>query len=293
VRPSVKIKKAVITAAGRDHARLPLQMLVDSDGVEKPAIRIIIEEAAGAGIEEAGLVIRPEDQAAYAAALEHAPLKVAFVFQEQARGYGHALLCARDFTGEGAFLHCVSDHVFLSSRAESCVQQLIQVAAEEKASVTAVRRTRESLLRYYGTYGAKPLPSRERLYAVEKFLEKPNITIAEQELLVPGLRPGFYLCSFGMHVFTSGIMKILGQLQAAEPAQPLALTPALQKLAAQERYLACEIDGDRHNLGQKYGFLISQMALGLAGPDREELLTMMLELAAAQGQPGSPAGATR
>jgi len=78
-------------------------------------------------------------------------------------------------------------------------------------SVSAVQPTREALLQYYGTVGAKGLPHKRRLYQVEKVVEKPTPTLAEQELIVPGMRAGYYLCFFGMHVLTAEIMEILDE----------------------------------------------------------------------------------
>ena len=62
------IKKAIITAAGKTQRNLPLQTLVDRDGVTKTALRILIEEILASGIDEICVVICPGDQAAYAAA---------------------------------------------------------------------------------------------------------------------------------------------------------------------------------------------------------------------------------
>ena len=53
----MKITKALITAAGRSQRTLPIQMLVDRDGVEKPLLAILIEEALSAGIEEIAIVV--------------------------------------------------------------------------------------------------------------------------------------------------------------------------------------------------------------------------------------------
>ena len=64
----MEIKKAIITAAGKTQRTLPLQTLVDRDGVTKTALRILIEEVLSAGIEEICVVVCPGDQAAYAAA---------------------------------------------------------------------------------------------------------------------------------------------------------------------------------------------------------------------------------
>ena len=37
---------------------------------------------------------------------------------------------------------------------------------------------------------------------IDKVIEKPTPTIAEQKLIIPGLRAGHYLCFFGMHVLS-------------------------------------------------------------------------------------------
>jgi UTP--glucose-1-phosphate uridylyltransferase len=276
----VKVTKAVITAAGRDHNRLPLQVLVDCDGTQKPAIRIIIEEAASAGIDEAAVIVSPGDHEAYEEALADAGIKLHFIEQTKPHGYGHALLCGREFIGQSAFLHLVSDHLYLSGRAERCAQQLVDMARAEACSVSAVQPTRESMLPYYGTVGGKGVPNKPRLYQIEKVLEKPTPTVAEQELIVPGLRAGYYLCFFGMHVLTSGVMGILADQQASAHNGSLALTPALSELASREKYLAYEVEGRRYNLGQRFGLLNTQLALGLAGRDREEILSQIVEVLA-------------
>ena len=56
------IKRAVITAAGREQQSLPLQRLVDRDGQPKTALEIIVEEAVAAGAHEVGIVVRPGDE---------------------------------------------------------------------------------------------------------------------------------------------------------------------------------------------------------------------------------------
>ena len=276
----VKVTKAVITAAGRNQNRLPLQVLVDSDGAQKPAIRIILEEAASAGVDEAAIIITPGDREAYNSSVQEGPVRVHFIEQQPLGGYGHALLCGREFVGDSPFLHLVSDHLYISGRPERCAQQLVAVAQAEDCSVSAVQPTRESKLPFYGTLGGKGVPNNPRLYQIDKILEKPTPTVAEQELIVPGLRAGHYLCFFGMHVLSSGIMKILGDAQAAARNGNLPLTPALSDLASREKYLAYEVEGRRYNLGEKFGILNTQLALGLAGNDREEILAQMVEVLA-------------
>ena len=64
----MEIRKALITAAGKNQRTLPLQSLVDRDGVTKTALAIIIEEIQRAGIEQIGVVISPGDEGAYRSA---------------------------------------------------------------------------------------------------------------------------------------------------------------------------------------------------------------------------------
>jgi len=62
------------------------------------------------------------------------------------------------------------------------------------------------------------------------------------------------------------------------------LTTALNKLAKRERYLACELRGRRYDIGVKYGLLTAQLAIALAGGDRNEVLADLVELLARQAR---------
>jgi len=105
--------------------------------------------------------------------------------------------------------------------------------------------------------------------------------VAEQKLIVPGLRAGHYLCFFGMHALTPGVMDILKELVGrSQGAGGAHLSDALAKAAGSERYLACELQGRRYDIGVKYGLLTAQLALALNGQDRDEVLTQLVELLA-------------
>jgi UTP--glucose-1-phosphate uridylyltransferase len=275
------IRKAVITAAGRDQRGLPLQTLVDRDGTEKTALQIIVGEVLAAGVEEVCVVVVPGDQDAYARAAGPHADRVRFVEQREPRGYGHALSLARDFTRDEPFLHLVSDHLYVSRLPTRCAQQVVERARAENCSVSAVQPTRESMLPYYGTVGGRRVPREKTLYEIETLVEKPTPSEAEQHLLIPGLRAGHYLCLFGIHVFTATLMSLLGEAVArAEPGQSVSLSPTLAALASRERYLGLEVQGLRYNIGVKYGLLVAQLALALDGADREDVLAMLVELLA-------------
>ena len=274
----MKVKKAVITAAGQHQRNLPLQTLVDRDGQSKSALHIILNEALSAGIEEVCVVVMPGDQEAYTAAAGSLAGRLRFVEQRQPLGYGHAVLCAQAFTANEPFLHMVSDHLFLSRESRTCAQQLMEIASAEDCSVSAVQATRETMLPYFGAVGGHLANGREHLYQVQEVLEKPTPTEAEQRLIVPGLRAGHYLCFFGMHVLTPAVMAILDDLAQSRPAGNIQLSDALNHLAATERYLALNVNGQRYDIGIQYGLLMAQLALVLNGRDRAEVLAQMVEL---------------
>src|SRR4029079_5811763 len=98
-------------------------------------------------------------------------------------GYGHAIQCAKNFTADQPFLLLVGDHLYISHQEKSCAQQLVEMARIEKCSVSAVQATHESKLPYYGTVGGRLVPGRQRLYQIEKVIEKPTPTEAEQKLI--------------------------------------------------------------------------------------------------------------
>lgn len=277
----MNIRKAVITAAGRGQRTLPLQTLVDRDGQTKSALTIVIEEILSTGIESIGVVICPGDQKAFATAAGAHAARLQFIEQSSPLGYGHAVQCAHGFTGVEPFLLLVGDHLYVAKGPKSCAKQLVEIAAAEACVVSAVQATHESKLPYYGAVGARRLQGRSGLYQVDQVIEKPTPTVAEQKLIVPGLRAGNYLCFFGMHVITESVMETLdAAVQAAGSAGSVQLSVALAKNAVRERYLAAELSGRRYDIGVKYGLLTAQLALAINGGDRDEVLAHIIELLA-------------
>lgn len=322
----MQITKAVITAAGRGARQYPaadtvqkaMLPIVDRDGMTKPVLQVIAEEAIDSGIEEIAVVCAPGDEASYrrllrsyasglrtafhglpqaeeqARRLADLEARLRFVVQPEPDGYGHAVWCARDFVGESPFLLLLGDHFYISHEPRRCARQLLDLAEAEGCSVSAVQATREHLIGQYGTLTGKRLPQRTDVYVIEEIVEKPTPTLAELRLQVPGLRAGHYLCFFGMHVLTPPVFELLDELVRGDIREhgQIQLTTALNQLAGQARCLALETRGERHNLGIKYGVVGAQIALALAGVDREAMLAQLLEwvLRVERQQPSAPAG---
>ena len=276
-------KKAVITAAGAAQRRLPLQTLVDRDGVTRTVLAILVREVLAAKIEQICVVVSPGDEALYSEAVPDYRDALCFVPQPEPRGYGDALWRTRDFIGSDSFLHLVGDHVYLG-RPPGCAAELVRVSESEAACVSAVRATPERLLSSFGVVGGRPVGGRPGLYQVETVLEKPTPTVAEQRVIVPGLRSGHYLAFFGMHVLTPGVLDEIGRMLTESPEPRVTLSDALAAIATREKYLALQVNAERYDLGARYGLLTSQLALALNSTDRDEVLAMLVTMLANEQQ---------
>ncbi len=306
----MQVRKAVITAAGRGPGQYPptstvqrvMLPMVDRDGLTKPVIQIIAEEALDSGIEELCIVTAPGDEAAYQSQFDQLEVnlrgcgdargleqqarladlrrRLSFAAQTEPTGYGHAVWCARKFIGADPFLLLVSDHLYISGEQRRCARQLIDLAVEQNCAVAAVQSTREHLIHHYGTVAGRRVGGLGSVFQIEEIIEKPTPSLAEQKLHVPGLRVGHYLCFFGMHVLTPTLLSILEEDVRRQAGQGpgVQLTPALLELARSEKYLAMRTNGRRYNIGVKYGGLEAQIAMAVHGSDREEVLARLMEL---------------
>jgi UTP--glucose-1-phosphate uridylyltransferase len=272
----MNIKKALITAAGADQRKLAIQTLVDRDGNRKTVLEILIDEARQAGIEEIGVVVHPGDQDVYSEIVAY-DQQIRFIQQDKQLGYGYAVLCGSSFIGSEYFLHLVGDHLYVNRSTEPCAKHLTEIAKMNNCSVSAVTPTRESLIPNYGTIGGKRIHPTNDLYVIDKVIEKPTPTIAEQKLIVPGLRAGHYLCFFGMHVLSPSVFSILEQNLNRENVTKFGLSDALNELAQKEQYLALEKNDWRFDMGTRYGLLKAQLALALSGNDRDQVMAELLE----------------
>lgn len=274
----MKITKALITAAGPDQRKLPLQTLIDRDRTQRTVLEILINEIKTAGINDIGIVIQPEDEKSFEQVLEHSShSSVNFIHQNKKTGYGQALLSAEKFLNNESFLHLVGDHLYVSRSGQNIARQLIEQAEKYKCSVSTVQSTRENRIGNYGTVKAERLQGESNLFQITRVHEKPTPTYAEQHLMVPGLRAGYYLCFFGMHVFTPLFLEILNKEAFYQPEKRLGISESLDELSKRSKYLALEKTDSRYDIGLDYGLLKAQLALSLSGKDRDYLLSELLQ----------------
>lgn len=317
------VKKAVITAAGRGTRQYPASSvvqkemfpLVDRDGLPKPVIQIIGEEAIAAGVEEICIVVQPGDEAIYRqyfqrmnsdelrafrgkdwAILQSEKLqefgeRVTFVPQSSPEGYGHAVYQAKEFVGDDPFLLMLGDHIYISADHGNgnCAKQLIdRYRASGLEVMTGVQMTPGKQLHLYGTLQCDLVDPLLGLYSVGEICEKPTEEYAAEHLRTLGLPPGSYLCHFGLHVFPAAIFDALeyhitNNLRERNEFQ---LTNAQEYLRSTllepGQYGACTVEGQRFDTGIPYGMMESQLALALAGVHRGEIVEAIARLLAEQ-----------
>jgi UTP--glucose-1-phosphate uridylyltransferase len=285
--------------------------LMDRDGVVKPSIQIIIEEALDSGIEEVCLVVNAHNRAQIeshfqpltsdemrlfkgkdwallqSAKLQQIASRLTLVEQPSPEGYGHAVWCARDFVGDEPFLLMLGDHIYTSGTSIRCAQQIIDVFEEHGKSVSAVQQTPSELLHLFGTIRGKLIQSKPRVYSVDHIYEKPSTEYAEQNLRVEGLLWGMYLCFFGMHIFSHSIFDMLQYALDNDLREKgeIQLTSAQERLRESgEPYLAFEAVGERYDTGIPFGYAQTQAALAVNSVYHEQMLSALVRMLAVPSQ---------
>jgi UTP--glucose-1-phosphate uridylyltransferase len=300
-----KVRKAVVTAAGRGTRHYPASQtvqkelfpLVDVDGYTKPTLQIIVEEALSAGIEEICIVVNPTNAEALkshfkgmsrnqldsqfsgkpwahelAKRLADIEDRLTFVVQAEQHGFGHAVAQAGPWANGEPVAVLLGDHIYLSETVQPCTRQLIQVFERYGVPLSSVANTPERIIHRLGTVRGEPVPDAGRgVYRVADMMEKPPVEQARARLRTPGLPDGEYLCFFGIHVFTPAIFDCLNELIANDQREfgEIQLTSAQKLLHERGEYIVSEIQGERYDMGVPEGYIETQVALALRSPFRD------------------------
>jgi UTP-glucose-1-phosphate uridylyltransferase/mevalonate kinase len=281
LKPGQKVRKAVIPAAGFGTRLFPaskatkkeLFPIIDSDGIAKPAILLIVEEALEAGIEEVIIIVQegdlddfrrffkeqisienynklPAHFQEYARRLLEIGRRVTFVVQQAQEGFGHAVYCAREAIDGEPFLLMLGDHIYRSNGERSCARQLMEAYQQHGQSIVGLRRTPESLIANFGTVAGVWLQD-DLLLSVTEFAEKPTLDYAHTNLRVPGLPDGEYLTVFGQYILSPRLFEFLEehiQNNVRERGE-FQLTSALDRLRGEDGFLGLIMDGRRYDIG--------------------------------------------
>jgi UTP-glucose-1-phosphate uridylyltransferase/mevalonate kinase len=275
-----QVRKAVIPAAGFGTRLFPatkatkkeLFPIVDRDGIAKPAILLIVEEALAAGMEEVIIIVQEQDLHAfqsffseqvtienynklprhfqeYAQKLLEMGQRVKFVIQRTQEGLGHAIYCAREVIGSEPFLLMLGDHIYRSDSDRSCAQQLVDAFNQQGRSVVGMRKTAEQDIANFGTITGHWIRNNELLNITE-FAEKPTAEYARENLRVVGLEEE-YLTIFGQYIIKPQIFDYLEEHIENNVREhgEFQLTSALDRLRKEDGFAGVTIDGKRYDIG--------------------------------------------
>lgn len=261
------VKKVVIPAAGLGTRFFPITKSVPKEMIpiiDTPTIQIIIEEAIRAGIEEVIIVnsrSKPSlehyfhaDESLNKELLEKGKqdlvdqlssiekmAKITFVYQDNPKGLGHAILCAKEAVGNEPFAVMLGDDVVVNGTNLPAIAQLIKCYQETMCSVVGVQTVELNDVSKYGII--KPKSTSGRTSIVEDMVEKPAVKDAPSRKAI-----------LGCYVLTPRIFELL-ETQAAGKGNEIQLTDAIKRLIPIEGVCAYDFEGKRYDVGDKLGYV--------------------------------------
>lgn len=287
---SGSIRKAVFPAAGLGTRFLPAtkaqpkEMLVL---VDKPVIQYGVEEAVQSGVDNIVIVTGRgknaiEDHFDVAVELESfleqrgktaqleeirkitRLINVAYVRQGEPLGLGHAVLVTKNLVGNEPFAVILGDDVIDAN--PPALRQMIDVFERVDGPVLAVERVPDEDVPSYGVVAVDERSDLGRgIYRITDLVEKPRREEAPSNLAI-----------IGRYILTPDIFPAL-EATAGDSSGEIQLTNGLRRLLRDRPIYACEIDGVRHDTGNKLGFLKALVYFALRRPDLGEPFRRYLE----------------
>jgi UTP--glucose-1-phosphate uridylyltransferase len=283
IREAMKVKKAIIPAAGLGTRFLPATKAQPKEMlpiVDKPTIQYIVEEAVASGIEEILIITGRnkksiEDHFDKSIELELELEKsgkaellelvrdisdmvdIHYIRQKEPRGLGHAIHCAKTFVGNEPFAVLLGDDVVDSET--PCLKQLIDCFSEYKTTILGVQTVSEENVSKYGIVDG--IHIEDRVYKVKDLVEKPAKEEAPSNVAI-----------LGRYIITPEIFNILENTKPGKGGE-IQLTDALKTLISKEAMYAYNFEGKRYDVGDKFGFLQATVEFALKKDElREEVL---------------------
>lgn len=284
----MKVRKAIFPVAGLGTRFLPATKSSPKEMlplIDKPLVQYVVEEAVAAGIEqiifvtgrtkraiedhfdtspelEQHLVEKGKDETLQEVREIADMVDIYYVRQKKALGLGHAILCARDFIGNEPFAVLLGDDI-IDSPASPCMGQLIKVYQHYRGSVLALEQVPMEQISSYGCVAVNRIT--ERVLEVTDMVEKPPRSEAPSDLAI-----------IGRYVLTPAIFPILEQQKPGRGGE-IQLTDAIKKLSGSEAVYGCLFEGERHDCGDKLGFLKATIDLALKREEFADQLSSYLK----------------
>jgi len=245
---------------------------------DTPAIQVIINEALGAGIDHIVVVssrdkpaieqyfapnpalvdtirAKGKDELADRLASIGRDWRVSIVYQDNPRGLGHAVGCAREAVGDEPFAVLLPDELMGDS---SLLTQMSDVCVSTGGSVVGVKQVPRDQVSSYGVLAPSGPIDDSGVIPVADLVEKPPVDEAPSEYII-----------VGRYVLTPDVFDEIEGLTPGSGGE-LQLTDALRAQAARSPFSGVLSDTARYDTGNPVGFLDAAIAFALRHPDMSD-----------------------
>ncbi|MDZ7798814.1 MAG: UTP--glucose-1-phosphate uridylyltransferase [Patescibacteria group bacterium] len=283
-----KITKAVIPAAGLGSRFLPVTKAIPKEMlpiVDKPTIQYVVEELASSGIKDI-IIVTDSSKTAIEDHFDHLDYleeklakqgkkdkakqikKIAdlgnFIFIRQKGPYGNGTpaLCAEPLVKNEPFIYIWGDEFIHANPPR--VKQMLEVYKKYKCSVISAIKVAKKEVSRYGVAKVKHIE--KNIHQINEIVEKPPLDKAPSRL-----------ATHGAYLLTPTIFKFLKKQKIGQGGE-LWLVDAINKLAQQEKVLACLIKKGRYyDIGNKLGYIKANIEFGLKHPEIKKDLKKYLK----------------
>jgi|LSQX01.1.fsa_nt_gb UTP--glucose-1-phosphate uridylyltransferase len=285
-----KVRKAVIPAAGLGTRFLPATKAIAKEMlpiIDIPALQYQVKEAVDSGVEEVILIIskgkeeikkhfdrneayeeflHEKGKDDFAKIIKDIALmaKVTYVYQDEQKGLGHAILCAEKACKNEPFIVILGDDLTINEGGKPVSKQMIELYEKTGSSVIGCQEVAWSEVSKYGIISLEG-EIKNRVGILKGLVEKPKQENAPSRL-----------ACLGRYLFTPEIFVELAKVKPSLGGEIL-LTDAIETLARKEKVLAYDFVGRRYDVGDKYGYVEAIIDFALKRDDLKDKVLRHLE----------------
>jgi UTP--glucose-1-phosphate uridylyltransferase len=282
------VKKAVIPAAGYGTRFLPATKSSPKEMIpiiDTPVIQYVVEEAVESGITDILMIIGKgkraiEEHFDRSPILEETLLKkhnlkmldkirsisnmanIHFIWQKEMNGLGDAILHARYHVGNEPFAILLGD-TLVQGEGGPITKQLIDVFNKHKGSVVALEQVKPELVSRYGIINGTAIS--DNVFKANDWIEKPSIKEAPSNLAIAS-----------RYIFTPEIFDYLEKTTPGKNNE-IQLTDAMREMVKTHPMFGMKFKGKRYDIGDKMGFLKTNIEFGLKDPEISESLKIWIK----------------
>lgn len=286
INPMHTIRRAIIPVAGFGTRLYPATRCMKKDffpipcpdGMVRPLILILIEELLNSGIEEICLILGDKDERKQYREFFETPLPqehisklirqhiefehhineigkhLHYVYQEEKRGFGHAVYQAMDFTHGEPVLLLLGDTIYRSTSNKPCALQMIEAYERYNRLMVSIHPIPLADVSHYGILSGVWEDKDHTILNVNAMHEKPKASYAENALGVKNAEgKNEYFSVFGQYILTQDVFDQLAMdiVDAAEndDMREIELTPALERVSKEKGMIGIRLNGKMYDMG--------------------------------------------